>query len=92
MLFDSGLKVRVKRRVGHLRSEPEVLEMMLRTNRELLAEVAGLAVADIHPGLHSLDTVIAALRNSNHFGSELTLAEMEDIRSRFFIESVSLDE
>jgi hypothetical protein len=88
MLFDSGHKERVKRRFGDLRSEPAVLEMLLRTTPMALAEVAGLAADDIQPGLRSLDSVIAALRNSNHPVSESALADMEKTRSRYFNESV----
>jgi hypothetical protein len=90
MLFDSDHKARVESRVRDLRSKPEVLEMLLRTGRELLSEMTGLAIADIQPGLHSLNTVIAALRNSSDPESEEPLADLENVHSRYFIEPPSL--
>jgi hypothetical protein len=92
MLFDSGYKARVKRRVDEFRSEPETLEMMLRTTRQQIAKAAELAIADIQPGLHSLNTVIEALRNSNDSESEGHLAGLEKIRSWFFNESATLED
>jgi hypothetical protein len=89
MLFNSGLKERLKRRLADLGSEPEYLEMLLRTFRVALADSAGLAGDDIRPGLHSLDIVIAALRIVTNPDAEAALQDMEETRRRYFLQSAS---